>query len=135
MSAAGHSGRRLHRLWRAAIDLPHRHLAGCRIRLPAPHTEMTGEAVTYPSVFAAEMRLGLLAGAGGGAALSPGLAEPAQSGAREYHKALEPGDDVSRNAKRNGWPATTSSHGLPQDPAGDPFQMRENRALYEAAFG
>lgn len=25
--------------------------------------------------------------------------------------------------------------GLPQDPAGDPFQMPENRALFEAAFG
>jgi hypothetical protein len=92
------------------------------------YTEMTGEAVTYPSVFAG-MRLGYslaLAGALRHAGLSHNPCE--------YHNALQ--RVMTQPQSEAQWLAGADIFaGLPQDPAGDPFQMPENRALFEAAFG
>lgn len=91
------------------------------------YTQMLGGDISFPGVYG-RMRLGYslaLAGALRHAGLSHNPCE--------YNEALERVMGVPQSEAR--WLAGEDIFaGLPQDPAGDPFQLPENRALFEAAF-
>jgi hypothetical protein len=91
------------------------------------YTLRIGEEVPVPTVHA-RMRLGYSL-AVSGALRHAGL----NHAPYEFHSALERVMTTAECEAR--WLAGADIlAGLPQDPAGDPFQMRENRALYDAAF-
>ena len=92
------------------------------------YVRQSGESVPIPSVFP-RMRLGYSL-ALSGALRQAGLAHAPC----EFHAALE--RVMTTPECEAQWLAGADIFaGLPQDPAGDPFQLRENRALYETAFG
>jgi len=92
------------------------------------YVQQSGGTVPTPSVFP-RMRLGYSL-ALAGALRQAGLAHAPCEFQAALERAMTTPDCESQ------WLAGADIFaGLPRDPAGDPFQMRENRELYEAAFG